>query len=183
MIERKGVVVDIASARRKRGGGFSDRNMTAAANRLENELSAEACQAMLEERVSAPMGEGLKALLEMPPKLYSVGAEPGKSFSSNPAKSVERLAGHLLHDLSFPEDLPDFGIHLTQKGSNAFCVLFDRSRKVIVCQDVQNMFVEHGSWLSFENALRDALSAADSLRADGKDFSFVISRDGLIRII
>ena len=182
MAKKKGTVVDISSARKARGRGFPKPKIPSE-GKLGNELSPETCMAILEDTVEAEMGDGLKVLLEMPPRMFSVGMEHGPSFSSNPGKTIMRLTGHILNDMEFPSVLPSYGIDLGSKGGNLFCVLIDRSRRIIVCQSVRSMYADKGSWAAFENAVRDALHAADSNRSEGKDFAFVISRDGLVRTI
>jgi hypothetical protein len=133
----------------------------------------------------APVPKDLVPLLDIPEKLYHVDSGLGgsTSFSSQPDRNVAAVTGSLLLGLDFPKELPDYGIHISSRGSNVFCTLVDRRRKIIICEDVRNMFAKQGSWDFFTYGLKEVLARAAELESRGEKFSFVISKDSVIRTI
>jgi len=182
MVESRGAkVFNIAdaAARRKKSGAFKSgavKEEQSAARRV----SRDACIATLE--ILAPVPESLKGKLIIPETMHSVGAA-STSLSSEPGKSAMALAGYLLMGAPFPQDLPDYGIHITTSGSNTFAILYDSARKIIVCESVENAYAENGSWSSFESSLSEAVSMAGMLKRDGSQFQFVVVKDGLISTV
>jgi hypothetical protein len=182
MVESRGAkVFNIAdaAAKRKKSGAFKSGTVKAEQS-ADRRMSRDVCISVLE--ILAPVPESLKGKLNLPETMHSVSAT-STSLSSEPGKSVMALAGFLLLGAPFPEGLPDYGIHITTSGSNTFAILYDSARKIIVCESVENVYAENGSWSSFESSLSDAVSAAGMFKREGRQFQFAVVKDGLISSI
>ena len=138
-------------------------------------IGRQACVSALKEFAS--MSDDFTVLLQLPDKLYLLGNEETPSFSSQPNRSAEGVAGAMLFGYPFPKELPDYAIHISSKGSNIFCTMVDRSRKIIVSEPIRNIQDEKGDWGTFEATLRKALLKSESFKADGRTFSFVVEGD------
>jgi hypothetical protein len=154
-------VTDLTEWRRRR-------NMTDA-----NSVTREDCIGQL--RRLAPMSDEQAALLGIPPRLYRIGES---SFSSEAGNGIAKAAGALMLGGAFPPGLPDFGMHISSRGSNTFCTLVDRGRGIVVFDDIKNMYAGDGSWSGFLDNLAQAARLAESYRRGGKRFEFVIMKEG-----
>ena len=122
-----------------------------------------------------PLSGELEAALGLPKIAYSHGK---LSFSSDPAASPDALSESFLEGGKIPEEIPDYGIRVSARGSNSYCTLIDRTRKVIIFESIGNAFVkEGGSWNSFLSSLKKALELAKELEASGKKFDFVLIKE------
>lgn len=124
-------------------------------------------------------------MLEPPKDLFLVngGAEP--SFSSNPEKTLDALAlvfarrGKEKWNQEVPQDvlaaLPDYGLDLRGDGNQAYLLLVDKRRKIIVRAQVLNLWSgKTGPELGrFEAALKEALSLAQKGMSQNREFEFV----------
>ena len=127
---------------------------------------------------TAPVGKELRDMLAIPAGMHE---ENRWSFTSEEGKSVQALADAFMRKAPMPQDLPEYGINISSRGSNSFCTLIDRKRKIMVFESVGNMHVpEGGSWRSFQSALKDALDEAGKLGQSGTPFSFVICNEGIL---
>ncbi|MFN7991191.1 MAG: hypothetical protein U0R44_03455 [Candidatus Micrarchaeia archaeon] len=132
----------------------------------------------------SPLPPALPPLLEIPEKMFmSGGPSLPVSFSSTDQSTISSVAGSLIIGYAMPKEFPDYGIHLSAKGSSTFCTLVDRWRGIIVAGAVKNLQSEQGMWERFADAVRDAVERADELKDDGKQFRFVVSKDGLMSTI
>jgi hypothetical protein len=129
----------------------------------------------------APVSDELAALLRLPETLYM--PDRGTSFSSDPARDIAGVANSLILGFPMPSDYADYGICISEKGSNAFCTFVDRSRKVMVSMPVRNMYAEAGSWEPFAAALDEVLGRAKTLEENGQKFGFVVSKEFVIGVI
>jgi hypothetical protein len=126
----------------------------------------------------------LEKLFAVPETIF-VTREPGgfTTFSSEPEKNIASVFGSLLLGRDLPPDLPGYGIHVSSKGGSVFCVLLDRSRRIIVFEAVKEGYSDSGSWEAFSDSVERAVSKAEFLEESGQKFSFVISREGALRMI
>ncbi len=179
MLERKeGVVIPISRARQDRG--FRGKGEL---NEPRSEIPKETCFAVLESESRAQLGDSLKSLMNVPARLYAVPADGAVSYSSEPERSIAKMAGAILRGFPLPTSLPDYGIHLSVQGSSLFCTLVDRSRKIIVQAEVSSQYSDSGSWSSFEYAVRDAVTQAESMQARSATFGYVINKGGIITVV
>lgn len=146
------------------------------------QLSGAVCISLL-KRV-APLDESIAKLMKLPEKLYRMG-KPGEelSFSSDPFKSIDGVVASLDSGGSFPSQVSDYGILIHSRGSNVFCTMVDKSRKVIVTADVRNAFESQGGWDIFAANVDRAIMQAQNLQADGREFNFVINHNGKIETV
>jgi hypothetical protein len=141
----------------------------------------EACIMILE--LIAPMSERTQELLSLPGKMHTVSVSGSTSLSSDPYKSAAPLSGFMLYGSPLPTHLPEYGIHITQSGSNAFAILIDKRRKIIVCESVRSMYADEGSWAAFASSIRTAEGAAAMLQRDELRFEYVAIKDGIMRTV
>ncbi|MFN7991184.1 MAG: hypothetical protein U0R44_03420 [Candidatus Micrarchaeia archaeon] len=142
---------------------------------------AEATAESVEEylRKIAPLSEDLLSKLEIPSRLYTAD---GSMFSSDPETSMGPLARSILLRLDLPELLPDYGIGILSQGSNTYCMLLDKRRKIIVFEPVANMYVkEGGSWADFASSLDEAIERSKA-SPPGKS-GFIIAKDRLLSAV
>lgn len=180
MAENKGVVIPFPQSKGQQGRAF--KGHLALAEEKGGDVTRETCIAIL--NTYAPMKKEMEELLAIPQMLFSVGKEGEASFSSREADTgTARAAAALLHGFPFPSTLPDYGIHISTKGSSVFCTLVDRSRKIVVTAEIRNLQSEEGSWAQFGLAVKDAVSTAESQSASNAKFDFVINKEGIIRSV
>jgi hypothetical protein len=129
----------------------------------------------------APLDDETVELLAIPQKLFMLDE---LSFSSEPSRSAQGIGYTIFMRSLLPEDLPDYAIELFGRGSNVFCALVDKKRKVIVFDSISNMYVkEGGSWASFVANLKDALSRVKALEAEGAEFRYVVSNESNVTVV
>ncbi|MFN7991178.1 MAG: hypothetical protein U0R44_03390 [Candidatus Micrarchaeia archaeon] len=122
----------------------------------------------------APVDDGFIAMLGLPENLQRLGED---HFSTDPENGLYPVEGAINFGYPFPSSVPDFGILLSTKGSDLFCTLLDRKRKIIVSAPVRNANAASGSWSGFREALRAALSRAGELSSAGTSFTFVVESE------
>ncbi|MEW6748508.1 MAG: hypothetical protein AB1295_02265 [Candidatus Micrarchaeota archaeon] len=109
----------------------------------------------------AQVPKSMEDVLAIPDTLYLVESD---SLSSDRMRSLMSAAGALAYGGAItPEmikELPDYGIHVIQRGNTAFCLFLDRSRKVMVWESLGNALGGDLSWGFFESSLRRALDDA-----------------------
>jgi hypothetical protein len=178
MLDRKeGVVIPINRARE---GGFRGQGTLEDTGR---QVPRGSCFAILEVHSRAPLDERVRELINAPESLFRVGGDLEASFSSDRDIGIGRAAGALLNGLPIPEGLPDFGIHLSERGSSLFATIVDRSRKVIVQAEIGSQYSDSGSWSAFGHALDDALAQSETMTARKSRFGFVVNKGGIISVI
>ncbi len=134
---------------------------------------------MMKNLASAP--KELAEAFAMPDTLFLVGDSP--SLSSDTSKGIASVFGSLMAGQALPNELPEYGIHISAHGSSLFCTLLDRKRKIIVCDSISGMYSGDASWGSFIRSVRDALSAVKEYKSGGEAFDFVVNKESNIRTI
>jgi hypothetical protein len=168
---KKGDVIDLAERR------FRAKNANPDSNKKSKISSAE-CVSIL--GTVAPLDEKTAKKLNLPEELF-VG-ESGTSFTGNPDDNIAPLRSAVLMHDSPPGDLPDFAIDVTSKGSNTFCILADKKRKIVVADAVRNMYSEQGSWDMFFKSVADAINAVKTSEKQGKNVEFVVVNESMIEV-
>src|SRR4030095_5627420 len=137
-------------------------------------VSSRGCLERLSEL--APLSPALEKLLRIPEGLFISGERGFTTLSSDEQKTVARAFGSLVLGQELPKDLPDYGIHISSRGGSVFCMLLDKSRKILVLDTVKSGYVDSGSWESFSSSIEQALSRAESLSSSGQQFSLLINK-------
>jgi len=140
------------------------------AEKKVDKISKEECLAALKS--IAPLNGRLKELMGLPDQLYRLSES---SFSSKPDETAELVANHLLYGDAHQDTFPNYGIHISSKGTNSFCTLVDKKRKIVVHANVNNAFSSGGSWDKFQTGLMRTLAAVKKLEENNQDFRFVVS--------
>ncbi len=164
-------VIDLAERRFKAKNSAPDKNQ-------KRKVTSAECIAFL-GRI-APLDEKGAKELKLPKELF-VG-ESETSFTSNPDDNLVSLRNAvLMHELP-PDDLPDFAIDVTSKGSNTFIILADKKRKILVVDSVRNMYSEQGNWKMFFVSIKDALQALKKSEKEGKKVEYVVVNESTIEV-
>lgn len=164
-------VIDLADRRfRKKNAGPDN-------NRRRKIASAECVEIL--SRV-APLDEKRAKELKMPKELFVCESET--SFTSNPDENVTSVRNAVLMHDSPPDDLPEFSIDLTSKGSTTFCILVDRKRGILVADSVRNMYSEQGSWDMFFRGMKKALEAMKKSEEEGKKAELVVVNERMVQV-
>jgi hypothetical protein len=164
-------VIDLAERRFRKKNAGPDRNQ-------KRKVTSAECLEIL--RRIAPLDEKKAKELNLPKELY-VG-ESETSFTANPDDDVAPLRNAVLMHDSPPDDLPEFAIDVTSKGSNTFCILADRKRKIVVTDSVRNMYSEQGSWKMFFTSMSDALDALKRSEKEGKKVELVMVNESMVEV-
>ena len=174
MAGKSATVIDISSRMRVEDRGFSGRSTGGPDRSRERDPES----VIFSMETIGPVSNELKSLLALPKTLFTFPNET-LSLSSDRYESTRFVADALASGAKIPTDLPDYGLHVSQRGGNAFCTLVDTARKLIVHHDIQNIYAENGSWEGFQFALKDAVALAKSMKASGTKFDFVVVKDGI----
>jgi hypothetical protein len=129
------------------------------------------------------MDQELLELLDLPPVLFRFGDELSYAFSSSPDQGIGVVFQHLFFAMPWNPDFADYGIYLVPRGSHVFCLLVDRRRKIIVCEQVNSMYAMQGDWEEFKVSLRATLDQAKDMLAGNQEFEFVVTKDGIVNTI
>jgi hypothetical protein len=158
----------------ERGGFLPFRNGGVMADQHPKEVDKDKCVELLSH--IAPVSERLARLLELPEMLYLLSDSPSFSSSKNMGESAGRVATHLIFATPMPDKLAGYGLHIDSRGSNVFCTLVDKKRKIIVHATVNSAFSKtgKGDWRNFQFALKCALATAKNYKTQGKEFAFVM---------
>ncbi|MEW6722712.1 MAG: hypothetical protein AB1324_05610 [Candidatus Micrarchaeota archaeon] len=170
-------VIDLAERRRAREKTMGEPPMAAAGAR---KITRAECMERLSE--IAPVSQDVLGLLGLPQEIYLVSPAPA-SFSTDSGKTIAGVASALMFDSALPSDMPEYGVHISPQGSNVFCTLVDKKRKIIVCESISNMYAPNGSFVAFSDSVRDALDAVREQEAGGEPFSFIIFKDSVSRVV
>lgn len=164
-------IIDLAQRRFRAKNANPDNNK-------KRKISSAECVSIL--ATVAPLDEKLAKELNIPEELF-VG-ESGTTFTRNPDDNIAPLRNAvLLHDPP-PGDLPDFAIDVTSKGSNTFCILVDKRRKIVIVDAVRNMFSGQGSWEMFFKGVAEAIEAVKSFEKQGKNVEFVVVNESMVEV-
>ncbi len=128
----------------------------------------------------APLDEDRAKKLKLPKELY-VG-DTDNSFVLDPDDDVVSLRNDLLYHGKMPEKLPAFAIDVTSMGSNTFCILVDRKRKILIADPIDNMFSDQGSWDLFFKSVDEAVAAVKKFESQGRKVKYVVINDSLMSV-
>ena len=132
-------------------------------------------------RSVAPPSQPLLDMLDIPEKLFVEGEW---TFCSKPNSTIHGITYAIHSMLQLPDEIPDYGISLSNQGSNLFITFVDKKRQVIVYESVgHEQSIETASYDKFQSSLNMALGEAKALKASGEKFNFVIIQNGLAETI
>lgn len=140
-------------------------------------ISREDCIKALQKVES--LSDELLAMMQIPEELHLM---PDGSFSLNEDETPTLVAHWLLYGDENRSHFPEYGIHISAKGSNSFCTLVDSGRKIIVNATLGNISSSF-SWNKFSRCLEDALRDANSRTAKSEEFNFVVNDNGIMDTI
>lgn len=167
---------------------FPNRPRPAAKDPLEGNdavrvLDKKACLSLL--GIVANVPADLARVLDVPPKLYSVGEGP--SISSDPEKDLSDIAFKLVANQELKSEMlaeaPDYAIYITYRSSSSFCLLLDKRRKIMVFEGLGNALGGGLSWGPFIDAVDDAVKSRDELKKRGEKFDLILSEELMIKRI
>jgi hypothetical protein len=128
----------------------------------------------------APLDENKTKKLNLPKELYL--GDTDNSYSRNPDDDVVSVRNDLLFLGKMPDELPDFAIDVTSKGSNTFCILVDKKRKIIIADPISNMYADQGSWDTFFRSIDEALAAVKKFEGEGRKIEYVVINESLMSV-
>ncbi len=128
----------------------------------------------------APMGKILPSLLKIPANAYIMA---DSSFSSDPKKSLEDAVESPFPNIVLPSHPADYHLALSSRGSHVFCILVDKTRKIMVSSSVRSMYVKQGSWVGFQRTLEKTLAALKDAESKGEKFSFLVNNENTMRLL
>lgn len=128
----------------------------------------------------APIGEDQTKKLKLPKELYV--SDTDTSYSLDPDDDVVSLRNDLLFLGKLPDKLPAFAIDVTSKGSNTFCILVDRKRKIVIADPISNMYADQGSWDMFFKSIDEALAAVKKFEKEGRKVEYVVINESFMSV-
>ncbi|MBU0532596.1 hypothetical protein KKB44_03820 [Candidatus Micrarchaeota archaeon] len=172
-ISTEGLMAEILTLRSPNGKNMGRDRLVE--KKFPRKLNADECAALLSG--IAPITPEISQLLQIPKTLYMLGNEP--SFSSQQDRGINEIVKSLLYGSPMPVVLPDYGIYISSRGSNVFCTLVDKKRKIIVHATINSMYAKQGSWKSFQQTIQRALDTAKSYETKKEPFNFVLTNEGI----
>ncbi len=144
----------------------------------KNKVSSFECISFLGQ--VAPLDSDQTKKLKLPKELY-VG-DTDNSYSLDPDDDVVSIRNDLLFLGKMPDKLPAFAIDVTSKGSNTFCILVDRKRKIVIADPISNMYAEQGSWDTFFKSIDEALAAVAKFEKEGREVEYVVINESFMSV-